>query len=126
MAGDARALLADGLLGNLHQNFLALFQQVADLRNLLLFASWESPSTTPASAPLPVKTGTRTRSPLRVTRRRSWRTNLSPCIRRACFPGLGGEQCFRLGLRFFQFQFFGVIFALGRSAFRCMWHAGFG
>ena len=46
VAGDARAFLADRLLGNLHQNFLAFFQQVADLRNFVRLAAREAASTT--------------------------------------------------------------------------------
>ena len=34
VAGDARAFLADRLLGNLDQDFLAFLQQVADGRHL--------------------------------------------------------------------------------------------
>ena len=51
VAGNARALLADRLLGNLHQNFLAFLQQIADLRDFLRrLAARESPSASTTSA----------------------------------------------------------------------------
>src|SRR6185312_12635981 len=34
VAGDTRAFLGDGLLGNLHQDFLAFFQKVTNRRQL--------------------------------------------------------------------------------------------
>ena len=48
VAGDARAFLADRLLGDLHQNFLAFFQQISDLRDRsCVLAAWETASTAP-------------------------------------------------------------------------------
>src|SRR5437764_14403141 len=42
VAGNARAFFADRLFGNLHQNFLAFFQQIADLRQ---WAAMKFPAT---------------------------------------------------------------------------------
>src|SRR6185369_11224449 len=47
MASDARALLADGLLRNLHQNLLAFFQEITDLRK---WHAEVAPSARPATA----------------------------------------------------------------------------
>src|SRR5580658_4513320 len=46
VAGDARALLTNGLLGDLHQDFLAFFQQVADERDGSVFATAETAAST--------------------------------------------------------------------------------
>src|SRR6185295_1844778 len=42
VAGNARALLADWLFRNLDQDFLAFFQKIADLRNLLVITTPET------------------------------------------------------------------------------------
>ena len=110
VAGDARAFLADGFLGNLHQDFLALLEQIADLRNLLRLATREAATTSTASTPLPVEAGPRTWRPLRVTSRRRRSANLRPGVARP--TGFCVKQSFRLRLGFFQFQFFGVFLAL--------------
>src|ERR1700728_2063112 len=60
VASNARAFLGDGLLGDLHQNFLTFLQQIADLRNFVRLAAREAASTATASDTLPVETGART------------------------------------------------------------------
>src|SRR5580692_7126362 len=64
VAGDACALLADRFLGNLHQDFLAFLQQVADLRNFVGFATREAAPAPPASSAPALITWTRTRRTL--------------------------------------------------------------
>ena len=114
MASDARALFADRLFRNLHQNFLAFLQQIADLRNLLRFATWKAATATaPASATPAVETGPRTRRSLRVTGRCRGSTNLSPRIYRARAPRLRVEQGFCLSLCLLEFQFLGVFLGFG-------------
>src|SRR6202034_2486563 len=118
VASNARAFLGDGLLGDLHQNFLTFLQQIADLRNFVRLAAREAASTATASATLPVETGARTRHTLRVTGRSRRSANLSPHVGVASSASFGIEQSFGFSLRFFQFKFFGVVFALRCSAFR--------
>src|ERR1700733_12503520 len=112
---DARAFLADGLLGNLYQDFLAFLQQIADLRNLALLTAWETAPATSAPAALPVETRTWTRCALGVTKRSCRSANLGPGIDCAGATRFGVEQSLGLGLRLFQFQFL-VIFLTLRSS----------
>ncbi len=126
VAGDARAFLADGLLGNLDQDFLAFLEQIADLRNLLRLATREAASTSTASAALAVETGAWTRRPLRVTSRARRSTNLRSAIHHNVAARFGGKQCLRLGLRFFQFQFLGVFLAFGCADFCNRRYTGLG
>src|ERR1035438_4177017 len=77
VAGDACAFLANGLLGNLHQNFLTFFEKVADLRNFKRLSSRETASATPASATPALIARTRTRRSLRITSRTRRSPNLS-------------------------------------------------
>ena len=61
VTGDTRALFADRLLGNLHQDFLTFFQEIADLRNLLIVAAAEAAwaaTTTSTLAAAAVEAGT--------------------------------------------------------------------
>src|SRR5208283_3725727 len=79
VASDARAFLADRLLGDLHQNFLAFFEQVADLRNLVRFAAREAASAAASalSASVAVEARPWTRHTLGVTGRPRRCPNLS-------------------------------------------------
>ena len=56
VAGNARAFFADRFLRDLDQNFLAFFQQFADLRDNLILTAAEAPAlpAAPSTAPLPV------------------------------------------------------------------------
>ncbi len=101
MAGDARAFLADGLLGNLHQDLLAFLEQVADFWNFLRLATREAPSTSPASTALPVETRTRARRPLRIASCPGLSSNLRPGIDSAGSASFGGQQSLGLGLGLF-------------------------
>ena len=113
VAGDARAFLADGLLRNLHQNFLAFLQQIADLRDFLRLAARKAATTSTASATLPVETRPRTRRSLRITGCPRRSANLRSGIDGTGSAGFCVEQRFRFGLRLFQFQFLGVFLADG-------------
>ena len=131
MAGDACAFLADGLLGNLNQNLLSFFQQVADQRDGRRFAASEttsSSSTTTAatittSAFVPWTLKARTLRPLGVSSGRGWGSNLGPGIDRAVAPSLRIEQRLGLGLRFLQLYFLAVFFTFRRSRLRRVLHA---
>src|SRR5207237_5764776 len=50
VAGNARAFFADRFLRDLHQNFLAFFQKIGDLRKILCLRPPEAPPTSSASA----------------------------------------------------------------------------
>src|SRR6185437_9897211 len=50
VAGNARAFFADWLFRDLHQNFLAFFQQVADERQMLRFTARETSSSSASAA----------------------------------------------------------------------------
>src|SRR6185437_8754610 len=50
VAGNARAFFADWLFRDLHQNFLAFFQQVADERQMLRFTARETSSSATSAA----------------------------------------------------------------------------
>ena len=50
MAGDARALLADRLFGDLYQDFLAFLQQVGDQRQVLRLSAAETAATSSTPA----------------------------------------------------------------------------
>src|SRR5271169_4821155 len=129
MAGDARALLADRFFRDLHQNFLTLFEQVADERNGSGLAAAETASasattvTSAASAvaratlPIAIITGTRALGSLSVTCRRGRSANFHAGIDGTIAAGFGVEHGLGFSLRFFQFQFFAVFFALSGSAF---------
>src|ERR1700687_839219 len=67
VAGDARTFLANGLLGDLHQNFLAFLKQVADQRDRRILTARNPPSPSTAALafagpPLPIAVITRTRT----------------------------------------------------------------
>ena len=101
MAGDPRTLLPDRFFGNLHQNFLPLFQQVGNLWNVLWLTALEAASTT-ASAPT-MAIESRPLRPLGVPGSRSRRTNLDPSIHCAISTRFGVESSFGFRLSLVQF-----------------------
>ena len=50
MAGDTSAFLGNRLLGNLDQNLLSFFEQLADLRHHTVLAAAKAPSTAASAA----------------------------------------------------------------------------
>jgi hypothetical protein len=50
VASDTGALLPNGLFGNLNQDFLAFFQEFADLRDYLILATAKTTAWTASSA----------------------------------------------------------------------------
>ena len=110
VAGDAGALFADGLLGDLDQNFLTFFKQIGDQRNILLLVAPRPSAPTAAaaaSATLRPAIVSRTRRALGVTSRARRSPNFSPRFRHsnsACFRSQSGFR-FRLGLVEFSFGF---------------------
>ena len=116
VAGDARALLADRFLGNLNQNLLAFFQQIADQGNRCRLTAAES-----GFYPLLLRRGGRdhgarnqgdSRSlwcPLGVSGGRG-RANFGAGIHGAVPARFGVEHSFRFGLGFFEFRVFAILF----------------
>ena len=127
VTGDARAFLADGLLGDLDQNFLAFFQQIADEGDRGILAATETASASTSSAALPVARATvavraRTRA-LRALRvscgcRRS--TNFHAGVNGTVAASLRVQQGFRFSLGLFEFQFLSIFFPFGRNRLRGM------
>src|SRR5215469_9271979 len=64
MAGNARALLADGLFRDLHKDLLPFFQQVCDLGQILRLLTAEAPPPreSPPTAPVAIAIKGRSRS----------------------------------------------------------------
>ena len=128
VAGDARAFLADGLLGDLDQNFLAFFEQVADQRNgrdsrgggnAAATASTSPPAVAAAALVAgAIMAGTRTLGALRVSGGCRRSANFDAGIDGAVAAGFGVEHGFRFGLSLFEFEFFAVLFAFGGSCLR--------
>src|SRR5690349_8344265 len=111
VAGDASTLLADRLLGNLHQDLLAFFQKVGDQWNVLRLAtSLEALPPTASSSSAAIES--RPRGTLRVSRRSRRGANFYPRIDGSIPARFRIEQSLRLGLRFFKFRFFLVFFFL--------------
>src|SRR6202050_4858951 len=102
LAGNARAFLADGLLGNLYQDFLTFLQQVGNLRDFLrrLTAREAAPTAAASAAALAVEARARARGALRVTGGSRWCANFGMGID-CTAASFGGEQSLSLGLRFF-------------------------
>ena len=118
MGGDARALLADRLLGNLDQDLLAFLQQVADLRNLLVITTPETAAaaTVASSTEITAALKSLALGTLRVSRSCSGSTNLDPGVDRSSFNPLGRYERFGFRLGFLEFGFFfGFVVYLFRS-----------
>src|SRR5882672_967607 len=128
MAGNARAFFADRLFRNLHQDFLAFFQQIADLWDFLrrLAARKTAAATTTAASATTVVPGPWTRRALGVARRSRRSPNLGAGIDCASTAGFRVEQRFGFILRLFQFQLLGVFLALRRGTVHRRQHAGLG
>src|SRR6202008_3385633 len=110
----------DGFLSDLHQNFLAFLEQVADQRDRRILAARKTTSASTAALAvartplaLAVITRTRTRRALRVASGARRRPNFYSGIDSAVAAGLGVENGFRLGLRLFEFEFLSILFAFG-------------
>src|SRR5579864_2090375 len=111
VAGDARAFLADGFLGDLHQDLLAFLEQVADERDRRILAATETATASTAALAvagatlaIAVIAGARALGALRVTCSPRRSTNFRACIDGAVAAGLRVEGRFRLGLGLFEFQ----------------------
>src|ERR1700693_4049395 len=100
MAGDACALLADGLLGDLDQDFLTFLEQVGDQRNIALLVAAGAASTTATTATAALRPAivSRTRRALGVASGPSWRTNFGAGFRHSRATGFGGQGRFRFRL----------------------------
>src|SRR5260221_8393726 len=102
MTGNAGALLGDRFLRNLNQNFLTLFQQITDERQVLRLAPAElgaraSPEPASTIAPLIALPVSWTRNPLRVCSGCSKRAQFSACIHGPVLQAFRSQHC--LGLR---------------------------
>ena len=107
VTGNARAFFADRLLGDLHQDFLAFFEQISDQRCRLDLIAAEAASTAAAT----LATGIECRPllcPLGVARSTCWRPYLSVSFQTRVAARFGVQQSFGFGLRFFEFQLFGI------------------
>src|SRR5258705_1775650 len=112
MTGDAGALLADGLLGDLDQNFLSFLQQIADLRNRRVFTTrcattGAKPASTAASA---TAIEFRTTRALGVSRGTRGCANFHSGIHGTVAAGLCFKKSFRFRLRVFNFSFLAIFF----------------
>ena len=108
VTGNARTLLADRFLRNLHQDFLAFFQQISDQWCRLLRLIAAEAASTAAST---LATGIECRPllcPLGVARSTCWRPYLSVSFQTRVAARFGVQQSFGFGLRFFEFQLFGI------------------
>src|SRR3984885_4424568 len=131
VAGNARAFLADRFFRDLHQNFLAFLEQVADQRNRGIFAATETAAASPAALTIAratpaVLSRARALGALRITSPPRRSTNFYSSIDRPGATGFGVENGFRLGLGLFEFQFLAILLAFRRGRFRGMPVAGFG
>src|SRR2546430_16580568 len=59
VAGNASALLSNGLFGNLHQDLLAFLEQVSDERNVLWLIAPEAPATSATPSAVAIECRTR-------------------------------------------------------------------
>ena len=107
VTGDARALLADRFLGNLHQNLLAFFQQVGDQRHVALFVAAGAASTATAAtaATLGPAIVSRTRRALGIASGARRSANFGAGFGHSRASGFGGQNCFCFRLGFVQFGF---------------------
>src|SRR5205807_3263127 len=108
VTGNARTLLADRFLRNLHQDFLAFFQQISDQWCRLLRLIAAEAASTAAST---LATGIECRPllcPLGVARSTCWRPYLSVSFQTRVAARFGVQQSFGFCLRFFEFQLFGI------------------
>ena len=134
MAGDAGALLADRLLGNLDQNLLAFLEQVGDQRHVPLFVAAGAASTTAAAAAAALGPAivSRTRRALGVASGACRGANFGAGFGHSHASGFGGQDGFRFRLGLVQFGFvFGFfvnfvrrrdIHFFGRNRFRGKGH----
>ena len=114
VAGDARALLADRLLGDLYQDLLAFFQQVGDQRTCSRLVAAEAASAPPPRRPpraAAVEPGRGARWVYAAVPAGA-RTSTAPPVSVA--TGFGFQQSFGFRLGFIQFRF---VLPLLRSTF---------
>src|ERR1700722_7196078 len=113
MAGDARAFLADLLLGYLNQNLLPFLEQIADQRNRCRFSATETAASAASSATaasaiprtaltifISVISRPRPRGTLRIACRRRRSANLHAGIDGAIAACFGVEHGLSFGLSF--------------------------
>ena len=106
VAGDPRPFLADGLFGNLNQNFLAFLQQVRDLGNGLVFPAAEAASAAAsARARTAVAVKSRALGALGVGGGACGSADFGAGFDGAVTPGFGIEQSFGFRLRFLELSF---------------------
>src|SRR5207302_9265329 len=108
--GNARSLLADGLLGDLHQDLLAFFEQVGDEGNVLWLVAPEAAATATPSA---VAIECRTRRALCIGCGCCGSTYFGARIQRATYR-FGLDHSFSLGLSLIKLRFYFIRFVFFR------------
>ncbi len=105
MTGDARPFLADGLFGNLHQNFLAFLEKIGDegqVARLIAaeLASAASARTAASAATISISIKTRAACALRVSGSGCRSSHFGSPIHRTVAHRFGSQQglCLSLGL----------------------------
>src|SRR2546422_1927677 len=103
VAGNARALLANGLFGDLHQDLLAFLEQVGDERNVLWLVAPEAAAT--SATPSAVAIECWTQRALCIGRSCGGSTHLGADIHRATYR-FGLDDSFSLGLGLIELRFY--------------------
>src|SRR5712692_8750882 len=118
VTGDTRAFFADGLLGNLHQNFLAFFEQIGNQRRGTGILTAEAAPATASTLTAWIKC--RPGCALRVSYGTCRRPHFSPSFQICISPSFRIQESFGFGLRFLDLQLFAIFFFAGRL-FRLVW-----